>query len=232
MSEQMRILKMIEEGEISPEEGAKMLQEIGSQPEKSETSFMKVLEQIEKGDLSTEDGIQWLNQAAPKEKTKVEIDMDPEDGAEHDPPPKISDEELNRWRHWWTYPMYVGLAIVVLSALWMNSAYQGSGYGFWFFCSWFPLALGVLLISLSWMSQRGPWIHVRVSGKDNVAVSLPAPLGLAGWALRTFGQFIPYLERTAVDEIISALDETAKSDTPLYINVDEEDGEHVEVFIG
>jgi hypothetical protein len=232
MSEQMRILKMIEEGEISPEEGAKMLQEIGSQPEKSETTFMQILEQIEKGDLPTEEGIKWLNQAAPKEKTTVQIDLDPDDDTEHDPPPRLSDEELNRWKHWWTYPMYVGLAIVVLSALWMNSAYQGSGYGFWFFCSWFPLALGVLLISLSWLSQKGPWIHIRVSGKDNVAISLPAPLGLAGWALRTFGGFIPYLEKTAVDEIINALDETAKSDTPLYINVDEEDGEHVEVFIG
>jgi hypothetical protein len=234
MSEQMRILKMIEDGEVTPEEGAELLKNLGSQPAKdeSETTFMEVLEQIESGQLSPDEGINWLNQASAAPQARVQIEVDSDSAEETSPPPRISDEEMNRWRTWWTYPMYAGLAIVVLAALWMNSAYQNSGYGFWFFCSWFPLALGVLFISLSWLSQKGPWIHVRVKGKDNVAISMPAPLGLAGWALRTFGHYIPHMERTAVDEIITALDQSVSSDSPLYINVDDEDGEHVEVFIG
>ena len=233
MSEQMRILKMIEDGEISTEEGAKLLLEIDSAPKKSQesTTFMSILEQIESGDLSPDEGIDQLTQVSmPPEQVLV---FDQGSSELHTPPPKISDDELNRWKHWWTYPMYVGIGIVVLSTLWMNSTQQNSGYGFWFFCSWFPLALGILLISLSWLSQKGPWIHVRVRGKrDNVAVSMPAPLGLAGWALRTFGHYIPNLDRTSIDEIITALDQSVKGDTPLYVNVDEGDGEHVEVFIG
>jgi hypothetical protein len=234
MSEQMRILKMIEDGEISTEEGTKLLLEIDNSAEKPETAttFMSILEKIESGDLSPDEGIDQLNMSNLSAQIGISASSEGE-GDVHTTPPKISEEELNRWKHWWTYPMYVGIGIVVLSTLWMNSAQQNSGYGFWFFCSWFPLALGVLLISLSWLSQKGPWIHVRVRGeKDNVAISLPAPLGLVGWGLRTFGHYIPHLDRTSVDEIITALDQSIKGDTPLYINVDEGEGEHVEVFIG
>ena len=89
-------------------------------------------------------------------------------------------------------------------------------------------------MSLSWRSRSGPWIHVRVRGpRERVAISIPAPLGLASWALNTFGQFIPHLERTSVDEIITALEKSHKHDAPLYVQVDEgENGEKVEVFIG
>jgi hypothetical protein len=232
MSEQMRILKMIEDGEVSPEEGAKLLQELGSQPTQpeAENTVMGLLEQIEKGELSPDEGIDQLNQGAVIP-TAVEPQFEEEE--QQTPPPQISEEELNRWKNWWQIPMYVGIGVVILSAFWLNSAYQNSGYGFWFFCSWVPMALGVLLISLSWMSQKGPWIHVRVRGKENVAISMPAPLGLVGWGLRNFGHYVPNLDETAIDEIINALDQTTKSDTPMYINVeDEEDGEHVEVFIG
>ena len=234
MSEQIRILKMIEDGEITTEEGTRLLLEIDQSPDTPETktSFLKILEQIENGDLSTDEGIDQLNDAFITPQAGTET---PHTGEHAEPrkPPKISDDELNRWKQWWTYPMYLGIGIVALSTLWMNSAQQNSGYGFWFFCSWLPLALGILLISLSWMSQKGPWIHVRVRGdKDNVAVSMPAPLGLLGWGLRTFGHYIPHMDRTSIDEIITALDQNVKSDTPLYINVDEGDGEHVEIFIG
>lgn len=235
MSEQMRILKMIEDGEVSPEEGAKLLLELGSAPSKpaAETSIMQVLEQIESGELSPDEGINMLSEDNSSPQSAVNIVFDDEDSSDQQKPPSIPDTEISRWKQWWTYPMYIGIAVVVLAALWMNSAYQNSSYGFWFFCSWVPLALGILLISLSWLSQKGPWIHVRVRGKkDNVAISMPAPLGLAGWALRTFGHHIPNLDKTSVDEIITALDQSIKSNAPLYINVDEEDGDHVEVFIG
>jgi hypothetical protein len=94
--------------------------------------------------------------------------------------------------------------------------------------------IGVLLIALAWRSQSGPWIHVRVRGpNENVAVSIPAPLGIAGWVLRNFGQFIPQLERTTIDEILVALDTTSKDKAPLYVVVDEGDqGEYIEIFIG
>lgn len=234
MSEYMKILKMIEDGEISPDEGARLLQEIGSGNPSPEEPLdaLGILSKIDRGEISAEEGIHLL------ENTQSETEEDDEKDAGEDEPAhmhsKISNEEISKWQQWWTIPLYVGIGIVVLSVLWLNSAYQSSGYGFWFFCSWLPLSLGILLMVLSWRSKSGPWIHVRVRGpKENVAISIPAPIGLTSWALRNFGHFIPQLEKTSVDEILLALESTSKNNAPLSVVVDEGDnGEHVEVFIG
>lgn len=233
MSEYMKILKMIEDGEISPDEGANLLQQIGDQEGSADQNSppLDILARLDRGELSAEEAIGLLSPATSKENSD-HLDNQEENRSES--PPTISDEELERWKQWWTIPLYVGVGIVVLSTFWINSAYQNSGYGFWFFCSWLPLTLGVLLMVISWRSRTGPWIHVRVNGpNERVAVSIPAPLGLAGWALRTFGHYIPHLEKTSVDEILMALEQTTKNNAPLYIHVDDgEDGEQVDVFIG
>lgn len=53
------------------------------------------------------------------------------------------------------------------------------------------------------------------------------------WSVRVLGGRIPALRRTAVDDLIAALDETTSSDTPLYVDVIEgERGERVQIYIG
>ncbi len=234
MSEYMKILKMIENGEITPDEGARLLQEVGasSAPPDEPLDTLGILSKIDRGEISAEEGIHLLEDTNQNSDPDAE-DLESDQETAHSPNP-ISDEEISKWQRWWTIPLYVGLGIVLVSVIWLNSAYQNSGYGFWFFCSWLPLSLGILLMALSWRSKSGPWIHVRVRGpKENVAVSIPAPIGLTGWVLRNFGHFIPQLEKTSVDEILIALESTSKNNAPLSIVVDEgENGEHVEVFIG
>ena len=236
MSEYMKILKMIEDGEISPEAAAEMLKNIGAdQPaqEKEELDALGILEKIEKGELTADQGIGLIGNIQTRH-------SDDHSQSEHfeerstTSTPFISEEELDRWKRWWTIPLYVGVGIVILSTIWMNAAYQSSQFGFWFYCSWLPLLLGLIFIGLSYGSRSGPWIHVRVRGKkERVAVSIPAPLKLTGWVLRNFGHYIPRLEKTSVDEIILALENTSKQNAPLFVQVDDGDeGEHVEVFIG
>jgi len=232
MSEYMKILKMIENGEISPEEAAQLFKNLGTdQPmqEEGELDTLGILAKIEQGEMSADQGISLIGNS---QDDQSQNDSFEEDGNRSTP--FISDEELDRWKRWWTIPLYVGVGIVVLSAIWLNSAYQSSQFGFWFYCSWIPLLLGLSLIGLSWGSRSGPWIHVRVRGRrERVAVSIPAPLKLTGWALRNFGHHIPPLDKTSVDEIILALENTSKQNSPLFIQVDDGDkGEHVEVFIG
>lgn len=240
MSERLRILNLIESGEVTPEEGALMLEKLaeteGNEPKAEVNEEMRILEQIESGEISPDEGIQLLQ--GPKENVigQDESDEFPKSDREtrQETPPIIPQEELNKWKRWWMYPMYVGIGITVLAAYWMVSAFQGSGYSFWFFCSWLPMLLGIALIALAWNSQSGTWLHVRVKSKSQrIAVSIPIPLRLIAWGLRTFGHFIPTLESTSLDEIILALDTTAKDGNPFYVQVDEgEDGEKVEVFIG
>jgi hypothetical protein len=67
----------------------------------------------------------------------------------------------------------------------------------------------------------------------NITFGFPLPLGLASWFLRNFGSSIHGLGNTNVDDIIQILDATGKSDEPLIVNVDEgANGEHVQVYIG
>lgn len=246
MSEKMKILQMIEDGEISLEEGIRLINNLEDPSAREENnekfSTFDILGKIESGEITADDAVGLLSGSSDKEQNasaEPEYDQLYEEGyadyqGSQSTPPNIPEEELNRWKRWWTYPLYVGVGIVILSTFWLNSAYQNNGFGFWFFCSWVPLTLGLVIISLSWQSRGGPWIHVRVKGqRERVAVSIPAPLGLTSWALRTFGHYIPQLEKTSVDEIIVALESTSKNNAPLYVQVDDvENGEKVEVFIG
>lgn len=68
---------------------------------------------------------------------------------------------------------------------------------------------------------------------SNIAISLPVPTRVVGWAVRSFGWRIPALKRTAVDELLTAIDETMTPDSPIFIDVVEgEKGERVQVYIG
>lgn len=241
MTEKMKILQMIEDGEITLEEGIKRISQLEDAPTSTENSesALDILAKIESGEISADEGVQFITRSSTYNEQE-EDDDDEEEMFEEEiefetsTPPQFSDEEVNRWKRWWSYPLYIGIGILILSAFWLNSAYQNNGYSFWFFCSWIPLGIGLLLMTLSWQSRGGPWIHVRVKGEsERVAISLPAPLGITKWALRNFGHFIPQLEKTSVDEIILALENTTKNNAPFYVQVDEgENGEHVEVFIG
>jgi len=62
---------------------------------------------------------------------------------------------------------------------------------------------------------------------------MPLPLRISAWFLRTFGNWIPQLRRTSVDELLVALEEGVSAENPITINVAEgERGERVEVRLG
>jgi polyhydroxyalkanoate synthesis regulator phasin len=232
-NERMRILEMINKGEISTSEGASRLDDLARNANKSEDApetddRMAILGKIESGKISPEEGARRLQEISHQATSKVAI-------GNHSSP-NIDPEDLRKWKRWWTIPLWTGIGITILSGLWMNSAYTSSGTGFWFFCSWLPLLIGVSLIVLGSLSNSSRWLHVRVKQPgefpSKIAISFPIPTHFTAWLVRTFGRFIPGLDNTALDEIILALDRET-SESPFYIQVNEgEDGEQVEVFIG
>ncbi|MDH5506153.1 MAG: DUF2089 domain-containing protein [Anaerolineae bacterium] len=236
-NERMDILNKIESGEISPQEGARRLKELPGEDEKSTAkaatprqSRMEILELIEKGEVSPEEAAERLKTA--------EAPSNPHDraGQAHQAT-GISEADMEKWKRWWQLPMWLGIGVTILAGLWMNNAFQASGTGLWFYCSWLPLLAGMALIMIGGMSQNSRWLHVRINQKpgespQRIALSFPLPLGISAWALRNFGSYIPSLDETALDEIILALG-TETADHPLYIQVeDDDDGEQVEVYIG
>jgi hypothetical protein len=203
--ERRKILQMVQDGRISAEQAASLMRALEADADSAE------VEVVETGTGS---------------------------GYERNDPPEFEEVKL-RARRFAMIPLWIGVFIAVLSAWAIYSVQQSAGVNFWFFCLMVPLLLGVLLIALGAGGEGSKWLYVNVDRRNtqdwprNITLGFPLPLGLTAWFLRNFGQYIHGMERTNVDEIIQILDATGKSGAPLIINAnDNEDGEHVQVYIG
>jgi hypothetical protein len=222
----------------------------------NESERLQILEMIEKGVISASEGVRLLNslQGEPEEAANLQLSHIASTEANSTPIPAVTvaepipdsktssvpfelDAETKKWRRWWWIPLTVGIIITVVSGLLMFLAYQRGGFGFWFACLWFPLLLGVVIISLGAASRAMRWLHVRIHQEpgerpQTIAISMPIPIRFVAWVLRVFKPHIPNMDKTNLDEVILALDKTSP-DQPFYVKVDEgESGEKVEVYIG
>jgi len=207
VEERRKILQMVQDGKISAEQAASLMRALDADADPSEAD----VEVIEPG---------------------ASFGGDPSDAPEF--------EEIKaRARRFAMIPLWIGVALTVLSAWAIYSVQQSSGMNFWFFFLMIPLLIGVLFIALGASGQSSRWLYVNVDrrnahdGPRNITLGFPLPLGLTAWFLRTFGHNMRGMKNTNVDEIIQLLDATGKSGAPLIINAnDNEDGEHVQVYIG
>jgi hypothetical protein len=236
-SERAKILEMIADGTITAEEGAKLLDVLGEASEVSAPSEVEPYPQ-------TTEAPSNFSEEIPDDFGTDDYDTDPEEVLEPDeifdpdPPTRLPDpEDIKKWKRWWVIPMWIGVGITVLGGGFMYAAFARSGMGFWFACAWFPFTIGVLVMAFAWGSRTAPWLHVRVQQRpgetpQRIAISFPLPIRLAGWGLKTFGHYIPNMEGVDLEGVMKAIDESAKDGTPFFVDVDDEDGERVQVFIG
>jgi len=207
VEERRKILQMVQDGKISAEQAARLMRALDADADPSEAD----VEVIEPG---------------------AGFGGDPSDAPEF--------EAIKaRARRFAMIPLWIGVALTVLSAWAIFSVQQSAGMNFWFFFLMIPLLIGVLFITLGASGQSSRWLYVNVDrrnahdGPRNITLGFPLPLGLTAWFLRTFGHNMRGMKNTNVDEIIQLLDATGKSGAPLIINAnDNEDGEHVQVYIG
>lgn len=197
---------------------------------------MRILEMIENGEISPEEGIAMIDALDAEAGDRPEVVAPPPDG---DNAPNASasiEAEIARWKRWWQLPAGLGVALAMLSSMWLfNSLQSERGGGFYVALLLFLLSVG--LVALAWHTRTSRWLHVRVrqpqgSSPRNIVFSMPLPVGLSAWFLRTFGHLIPSLDGTALDELILSLDD-AMTDGPLFVHVNEgADGDQVQVYIG
>jgi hypothetical protein len=205
--ERKKILQLVQDGKISAEQAASLMRALEADADTSEAE----VEVIETG---------------------ANIGGEGSDDAQFE-------AVKARARRFAMIPLWAGVFITVFSAWGIYAIQQRSGVNFWFFVLIIPLLVGVLLIALGASAQTSKWLYVNVDrrhandGPRNITLGFPLPLGLTAWFLRTFGHNIHGMRNTNVDEIIQILDATGKSGAPLIINAnDNEDGEHVQVYIG
>ncbi len=218
--EREQVLKMIENGTISPEDGLKLMQTLDQSPAEDEEIVGKTGVGVVPTEAAEKDGVE-------EQTEKSNFGKDP----------RIASVK-NAVRRLWQIPLWIGVAITILSAWGMYTMVQASRLNFWFYCLSAPLLLGVLVIVAAIGSRKARWIFVDVHQKPDekpahIFLGFPLPLKLAAWFLRTFGHFIPDLKKTNVDEVIEMVETGFTGEEPLVVNVDEgEDGERVQVYIG
>ncbi len=201
--EQRRILKMVEDGKISADEAMTL--------------------------------IRALEQDSPEAEMEV-VEAAPSAGPAAEAPE--FEEVKQRARKFAMIPLWIGVGITVLFAGFMFSAIQNQGFGFWFYCLSFPFLFGVLLMALSAGGRYARWMFVDVRQKPGetpgrITFGFPVPLGFVAWVLRNFGHHIKGLDNPdAAREMAAMLNKTISSDSPLIVNVDDDDGTKVRVFIG
>ncbi|MGD0750057.1 MAG: hypothetical protein ABSA23_01480 [Anaerolineales bacterium] len=210
--ERNQVLKMIEEGKITPEQGLTLMQALDQQGPDVETVAIP-------------------GAPAGEEPNSTSSAKTP------DPDPHI--ERLKETaRRLWQIPLWAGVFITILSALGMYAILRGPGMNFWFYFLLMPLLLGVALTALAAGSRAARWIYVDVHQQPgerpgHIFLGFPLPLKFTAWFLRTFGQCIPNLQTTNVDEFIQVMESGFSRDEPLIVHVDEGDtGERVQVYIG
>jgi len=80
-------------------------------------------------------------------------------------------------------------------------------------------------------SGKTRWFRVLVTDttSDKVRVSVRLPLSLVKWGMKVGGQFSPEVKGIDFDELSEIIN--AETDGKLIEVMDEEDGEHVQIFI-
>lgn len=206
------IMDMVERGQISAEEGLRLINAMGSKGDSTDVEEIDSLIPVEPGGVIEEESEPYEPAISPEEKHR-----------------------LNQLKRWWILPFGIGLLITVLGGVWMFSGYANNGFGWGFWLAWIPFLLGIFILSVSFQTSHSVWFHVRIKQKpgetpQRIAISLPMPMGLIRWFLRTFGNRITGLKDHPVDQYADIL-ENLSAEEPFYVHVDE-DGEEVEVFIG
>ena len=208
--ERQRILKMVEDGKISAEQAMTLFRAL-------EENAEPAMDVYQAEPAPGGDGGDFASQ--------------PVDAPEFE-------EVKRRARKFAMIPLWIGVLLTVLFAGLMYSSLQSSGFGFWFYCLTFPFLFSVFLVALTAGGMNSRWLFVDVRQKPGekpgrITLGFPVPLGLVAWFMRNFGHHMPGMEREKVEGIVEMIRMTAKSDSPLIVNAqDDEDGERVMVYIG
>lgn len=201
--EEDRILQMLAEGRITAEEAETLLEAI-SRPPVVETGS---------GNLTVDDEIQ---EARP-----------------HTPPP-----DLSRFRRWWRTALFIVAGSAVLSGSGLVLMYQSREpvtlLGF--LCIWPIFIISLFITILMLMTRHSTWMYLNVEekGGSRFTFGMPMPLGWVKWGVRAARPFVPEKQAEHL-ETASAFASVMKEDPeamPIVIDVDDDDGDNVHIYIG
>jgi hypothetical protein len=230
--EREQVLKMIENGSISAEDGLKLMRTLDQSPAEDEAADGPV------------DAGSGPEAEAPKSEARPQADP-----SRFDTDARIARVKSTA-RRLWQVPLWIGVLITILGAWGMYTLVLASKLNFWFYCLNIPLLiLGVLVIVAAVGSRKARWIFVDVHQKPGekparIFLGFPLPLKFVAGFMRVMTQWFPGLAKEMNEDkdgpgvdgmlkILDLVDTGFTGDEPLVVNVDEGDnGERVQVYIG
>ena len=204
---------------------------------------LEILRKIQSGELSVEEGFKLIDQLDTPEESATPLPSPTTVIAEEVGPSSSysavktgpTDPGMGKWRvfGWVGFGLFV--LITALSAYWMVASYQNKPFGFGFWFSWIPFLIGILGMVFTFNAR---WIHIRIRQKpgekpQNINISLPIPFGLVNTVINLFPNAVPAnLRAKDMGGMLKEMSHNLSAKEPLHIVVDDEDGEHVEIYIG
>lgn len=189
----------------------------------------QILKMIADGKITAEEGLHLLRalegptatpESAPTATPSLEVE----------PPDELAAAPA-RGRRLWQFPLWIGVAITLLSAWGMYVLLTASHLNFWFYCLIAPFLLGVALIVLAVTNRAARWLTVDIRQHTGVRparlfFSFPLPLKWVTWGLRTFGHTMPDVEAA-----IEVLESGLSAEEPLTLHFREEGDKEVHVYL-
>ncbi len=133
------------------------------------------------------------------------------------------------WKSLWGIPLFLGIVFMGLSGLWLYTSYgrSGMGVGFWF--ALFFLCVSIAIVFFGWRLIAGRWLALNITetkdGRINrVRIWVPFPLHLADWVMRTFGQYMPEkVQKRDFLRIFKEMDQSVPDGEPFQVDIDADD---------
>jgi len=200
----------------------------------------QILKMLEEGRITAEEADQLLSALGPDQGVGIVGGDAVLSEAILPEPAGAGDEQpdFGRFRGLWRIPFVIAAGSLLLSGLGLAFMYQADERvaTLGFLCIWSIFLLAFVATILLLLARRAPWLHLRVQEQDGhrFAISLPLPLGLAHWILAIARNFVPKdqaMHLETADAFVTAMQEDPKSE-PIIINVDDDDGDKVELYIG
>jgi hypothetical protein len=204
----------------------------------------QILKMIEGGKITAEEGlslIHTLDEVPENEITTGSQDEKPMPSIEVINTPKVlSDQTVDKYKNFvnqfWRVVLGVGITFTVLSAVGVYWILQSQGLSAWLILVALPLIFGIVLIAFSAGGHQSHFIIVDVHQKkgeepEHIFLGFPLPLKLFNWFIKTFKNVIPGLKNIDLEDFMTVLDNSVSKGEPMLINVEENSGEHVKVFM-
>ena len=205
-----------------------------------ESERMAILNRVKAGEITIDEGARLLSMideglVEPAAASKAQINAVPSPVVHQAAPEDLESDRIHQFRSWWLAPLWIGFSILVFSAGLMSWGLANAHF-FWFYCSWLPLLIGLLMMVIGAWSRTARWLHLRVQDtshnhSSNIRLSFPIPIRFAGWVFHTAAPYIPQIkEQGWVDSVVPLLETVGNSREPMVIEVNENEGQNVQIY--